>query len=319
MMTSEKYQALYSDSARFMRAKLKWRGIHTVVLNELRERIVGSSVLDVGCGFGRFSLLAARSGARVCGVDFMESAISVAKVLSEASGIEVEFICADMEAEIPEGPQFDIIYLGGVLEHLSNPLRLLKSAVRRLTPTGTIVANCPNESNFRGDVSATLWLLKNYPMTASDAQMLLPSDIESLATESGLKVDRIFGTSYGRGWSRTGYDDLAERLPIVRRVLRDAGRQEELQIQEFLTWAARRLIENDRLLQLWVDQGFLQLIPNRQPLQFDNGLLERFGLDVGAVADYFAADFSIDPWYCPLEPISRLGGQAIYFMSLAGG
>lgn len=318
-MSSEKYQALYSDAARFMRAKLKWRGIHTVVLNELGERIVGSSVLDVGCGFGRFSLLAARGGARVTGADFMESAISVARVLSEASGIEVEFICADMEAEIPEGPQFDIIYLGGVLEHLANPLRLLKSAVRRLTPTGTIVANCPNESNFRGDVSATLWLLKNYPMTASDAQMLLPRDIESLAADSGLKVDRVLGTSYGRGWSKTGYEDLAERLPIVSRVLREAGREEDLQIEKFLKWAAHRLIENDRLLQLWIDQGFLQLIPQRQQLEFDNGILERFGLDVGAVADYFAADFRIDPWYCPHEPISRLGGQAIYFMSLAGG
>lgn len=317
-MSSEKYQALYSDSARFMRAKLKWRGIHTVVLAELGEKVVGSSVLDVGCGFGRFSLLAARGGAQVTGADFMESAISVARVLSEASGIEVEFICADMEAEIPEGPQFEIIYLGGVLEHLSNPLRLLKSAVRRLTPTGAIVANCPNESNFRGDVSATLWLLKNYPMTASDAQMLLPSDIESLAAESGLKVDRVVGTSYGRGWSKTGYEDLAERLPIVSRVLREAGREEDLQIDAFLTWAARRLIDNDRLLQLWIDQRFLQLIPHRQQLEFDNSLLKRFGLDVGAVADYFAADFSIDPWYCPHEPISRLGGQAIYFMSLLG-
>lgn len=317
-MSSEKYQSLYSDSARFMKAKLKWRGIHTVVLREIGERIVGSSVLDVGCGFGRFSLLAARVGARVTGADFMENAISVARVLSKASGIEAEFICADMEAEIPEGPQFDIIYLGGVLEHLSNPLRLLKSAVRRLTPTGIIVANCPNESNFRGDVSATLWLLKKFPMTANDAQMLLPSDIESLAANCGLKVDRVIGTSYGRGWSKTGYEDLVERLPIVSRVLREAGREEDLQIDEFLEWAARRLIENDRLLQLWIDQGFLQLIPRREQLQFDNELLGRSGLDVGAVIDYFAADFSMDPWYCPHEPISRLGGQAIYFMSVKG-
>lgn len=317
-MSSEKYQTLYSDSARFMRAKLKWRGIHTVVLAELGEKVAGSSVLDVGCGFGRFSLLAARGGAQVTGADFMESAISVARVLSEASGIEVEYICADMEAEIPEGSQFEIIYLGGVLEHLSSPLRLLKSAARRLTPTGTIVANCPNESNFRGDISATLWLLKNYPMTASDAQMLLPSDLESLAADSGLKVDRVVGTSYGRGWSKTGYEDLAERLPIVSRVLREAGREEDLQIDAFLKWAARRLIENDRLLQHWIDQRFLQLIPHRQQLEFDNSLLKRFGLDVGAVVDYFAADFSIDPWYCPHEPISRLGGQAIYFMSLSG-
>jgi 2-polyprenyl-3-methyl-5-hydroxy-6-metoxy-1,4-benzoquinol methylase len=316
-MTSEKYQALYADTARFMRAKLKWRGIHTVVLSELGSRVKGSSVLDVGCGFGRFSLLAARGGARVTGADFMENAISVARVLSAASGLEVEFVCADMESEIPDGSQYDIIYLGGVLEHLSNPLRLLKSATRRLAPGGMIVANCPNESNFRGDVSATLWLLKNYPMTASDAQMLLPVDVERLATESGLTVNRIVGTSYGRGWSMTGYLDLVERLPIVDSALRESGREENLHTEKFLAWAARRIADNDRLLRLWTDQGFLQLIPERQQLLFDNDLLERSGVDVGAVTDYFAADFSLDPWYCSSDPVSRLGGQAIYFMSLS--
>jgi len=181
-----------------------------------------------------------------------------------------------------------------------------------------IIANCPNESNFRGDVSATLWLLKNYPMTASDAQMLLPVDVERLATESGLSVNRVVGTSYGRGWSMTGYLDLVERLPIVDRALSESGREENLHIEDFLSWAARRVADNDRLLKLWIDQGFLQLIPERQQLLFDNELLERSGVDVGAVTDYFAADFSLDPWYCSRDPVSRLGGQAIYFMSLAG-
>jgi 2-polyprenyl-3-methyl-5-hydroxy-6-metoxy-1,4-benzoquinol methylase len=317
-MSSETYQFLYSDASRFMRAKLKWRGIHTVVLSELGSRVVGSRVLDVGCGFGRFSLLAAKGGAHVTGVDFMESAISVAKVLSAAAEIKVEFICADMEVEIPAGPQFDIIYLGGVLEHLSSPLRLLSSAARRLAPGGCIVANCPNESNFRGDVSATLWLLKNFPMTANDAQMLLPSDIEKLANESGLKVDRIVGTSYSRGWSSTGYEDLSERLPIVSQALRALGRDEELHIDEFLSWVSRRLVENNLLLKMWIDQGFLKLIPSREPVRFNIDALEQSGLDLGAVTDYFAADFSIDPWYSKEDPISRLGGQSIYFMSLKG-
>ena len=316
-MSSENYQKIYADSARFMRAKLKWRGIHTVVLSELGPRVSGSSILDIGCGFGRFSLLAARGGARVLGVDFMESAISVARILSAATGISAEFVCADMEQEIPEGPPFDTIYLGGVLEHLSDPLRLLQSAVRRLSPGGMIVANCPNESNFRGDISATLWLLKNYPMTASDAQMLLPSDLERLASKSGLVIDRIVGTSYARGWSKTGYNDLAERLPIVSRVLQDSGRDENMQIDMLLAWAARRLKENELLLELWIKQGYLRLIPERQEFRFDIDHLVGSGLDAKAVFEYFAADFGIDPWYCTEEPISRLGGQAIYFMRLA--
>ncbi|MDR0326406.1 MAG: class I SAM-dependent methyltransferase [Oscillospiraceae bacterium] len=55
-----------------------------------RERI-----LDLGCGFGRHSLSLARRGYFVVGVDYTKVFIEDAQQSAKASGLAVEFICAD--------------------------------------------------------------------------------------------------------------------------------------------------------------------------------------------------------------------------------
>lgn len=313
--SEDRYRDLYSDTEQFINAKLKWRGIHTTVINELGARLRGARVLDVGCGFGRFSLLAAHSGADVLGVDFMEQAIYVAEVLALATSLPATFACADMEVEIPEGEPFDIIYLGGVLEHLADPGRLLRSAVARLSPGGIIVANCPNEINSRGTVSASLWLLLDYPMTANDSRMITPLDMSALAASSGLSVSSVVGTSYSRGWARAGLVDMRERLPKVATDLLSSQREETLKIERFLDWFRQSMAQGETLLETWFREGCISEIPSRDELTIDVSVLESNALPVDAVIRYLAPDFSIDPYFSKVEPYCRFGGQAIYFMN----
>lgn len=316
--TEDKYRDLYSDTERFINTKLKWRGIHTVVITELGARLRGARVLDVGCGFGRFSLLAANAGAEVLGVDFMNQAIHVAKVLAEATSLPVNFECADMEVEIPSGEPFDVIYLGGVLEHLVDPGRLLRSAAARLSPGGIIVANCPNEMNPRGSVSASLWLLLDFPMTANDARMITPLEMDELAATAGLSVSAVVGTSYGRGWAQTGLADMRERLPKVVSHLRANGRSDMVNIENFLGWFNQYVDQSEMLLEAWCREGHLRPIEGRDELKIDLTVVESNSLPAEAVVRYLKSDFSIDPFYCKVEPFCRFGGQAIYFIDRQG-
>jgi ubiquinone/menaquinone biosynthesis C-methylase UbiE/uncharacterized protein YbaR (Trm112 family) len=96
----------------------------------LRNRLV----LDVGAGSGRHSHEAHRLGARVVAVDVGE-AIHVARRNLPADVLTVQ---ADAE-ELPfEDASFDLVMSIGVLHHLPNPRRALKSLARLIRPGGHI-------------------------------------------------------------------------------------------------------------------------------------------------------------------------------------
>lgn len=66
-------------------------------------------ILDVGCGAGYFSILLAKEGHEVIGIDLTESMIEQAKVLAAEEEVECEFYV--MDAEHPEfgNEEFDVV------------------------------------------------------------------------------------------------------------------------------------------------------------------------------------------------------------------
>jgi len=61
------------------------------------ERLPGGSILDVGCGPGWTSLLLARAGYAVTGVDISERMIEIARERSVLENTPAEFVVGDME------------------------------------------------------------------------------------------------------------------------------------------------------------------------------------------------------------------------------
>jgi len=82
------------------------------------------SVLDVGCGSGRYSLALAREGAsRVVGVDVAPSMIALAKQEADKAGFGAvcEFHTAPF-LEFATDEQFDVVVATGYFDYLENPL-----------------------------------------------------------------------------------------------------------------------------------------------------------------------------------------------------
>jgi SAM-dependent methyltransferase len=90
----------------------------------------GGSVLDIGCGGGRVSQLAAKYAGRVVGIDYDAHNIGVAKAANRYP--HVEYRLGDVTAVLP-GERFDVAVLVAILEHIEDADGLLRQ-IHRVAP-----------------------------------------------------------------------------------------------------------------------------------------------------------------------------------------
>lgn len=125
------------EAQRICRERIAW------VLSQL----AGTRVLDIGCSQGIVSILAARAGYEVLGVDIEQPQIDFALAELEREPEEVRararFLLADMLIADLGEQRFDTIILGEVLEHLEAPRKLLERAGEFLAPSGRFVITTP--------------------------------------------------------------------------------------------------------------------------------------------------------------------------------
>lgn len=84
--------------------------LNEIELNEVGS-VAGKSLLHLQCHFGLDSLSWVQLGAKVTGVDFSSKAINSARKLAEQTGLDAQFICADLyEFSQINNSQFDIVF-----------------------------------------------------------------------------------------------------------------------------------------------------------------------------------------------------------------
>lgn len=101
----------------------------------------GCSVLEIGCHTGYFSRVLMERGYQVLGIEIDDEAARVAK----HAGVPV--ICGNVEDSssiLPINKTFDVILLMDVIEHLRNPLDVLKGLKSALDTHGRLIITGPN-------------------------------------------------------------------------------------------------------------------------------------------------------------------------------
>jgi SAM-dependent methyltransferase len=103
----------------------------------------GTSVLDVGCGVGRWSRLLAARGAVVTGVDLSPTMIAEAQRRAVVAGVSArcQFRVQDL-SRLDVGRQFDVVLGVTVLQHILDPAALhaaLMAMTAHLAPGGRMI------------------------------------------------------------------------------------------------------------------------------------------------------------------------------------
>jgi 2-polyprenyl-3-methyl-5-hydroxy-6-metoxy-1,4-benzoquinol methylase len=106
----------------------------------------GGRVLDLGCGDGLFTHLAAMQKVNVVGLDPEERAIEQARERTARQaypGTAPAFARGAGDAMPFEDGAFDLVFALDVIEHLRNPVAVLREIVRVLAPCGRLLLTTP--------------------------------------------------------------------------------------------------------------------------------------------------------------------------------
>jgi SAM-dependent methyltransferase len=137
---------LYVDADEYFRGhdveKKKQGGVE--LMREFERRLGKKGrFLDVGCGVGELLWAANECGWDAHGIDPSKEFIEIG---SQRLGVQGQVATLE-EANFPS-EYFDAVIMGGIIEHLYNPLETLKEIHRILKPKGWFWFDAPNEDGL---------------------------------------------------------------------------------------------------------------------------------------------------------------------------
>jgi SAM-dependent methyltransferase len=101
-------------------------------------KLADMTILDAGCGAGRFAAVALGAGARVVAMDLSEAAYACAQTLESFPHDRFLVLRADIFNPPLQTGSFDGIYSLGVLQHTPEPLGAVGTLVPLLKPGGNL-------------------------------------------------------------------------------------------------------------------------------------------------------------------------------------
>lgn len=100
------------------------------------QDLIGQTVLDAGCGGGRYAALLGRQGARVIGVDLSDAVTKASQLCRDCPNVAI--VQADLlDLPIADG-SVDAAFSIGVLHHSPDPRRAFREVARCVRPGGRL-------------------------------------------------------------------------------------------------------------------------------------------------------------------------------------
>lgn len=160
-------------------------------------------VLDLGCGGGLLAESMARHKALVTGLDINASAIEIANLHKEQSGLVIEYVTGNAEGyAVHNKNRFDIITCMELLEHIPDTGSLIAACGEMLKPGGYLFLSTINRSawSYMSAILATEYLLKLLPRGTHDySRFIKPSELNKWLTKSGFTLVDLAGIIYVPG------------------------------------------------------------------------------------------------------------------------
>lgn len=161
-----------------------------------KKYFVGNTVLELGCADGETTKLLANHFRQVIAVDGSSIALERLRKYCKAPNIS---LIEGMFEELRLTKLFDTIFMGHILEHVVQPVQILKQYSQYLAPEGRIIITIPNALSLHRLAAVDMGLLKTpYQLSPRDHHIghqrvydrnLMEKDIK----KSGLSIMSIDG------------------------------------------------------------------------------------------------------------------------------
>lgn len=145
--------------------------------------VAGKRILDIGCGRGHTLLALRRMGADVFGTQLSAPAARAAAGLIGAERV----FTGELEHAGYGPASFDAVTLWHVLEHVSEPFRVLTEIARILKPGGLLYVEVPNAGGWTARSYGVDWLA--YDIT-HHVSHFTPASLAALAHRAGFTIAR---------------------------------------------------------------------------------------------------------------------------------
>ena len=158
-----------------------------VRLESVERRIGVGRLLEIGCGKGMFLEHAKQRGWQVRGVEVSADAGRVA----QEKGLDVHI--GPVESVSPPSEPFDFVHMNHVLEHLAEPVDVLRQVGAWLRPGGLVVVEVPNEFDnlfFRIGSLVLPERMVTYPVQSTHQIFFNPATLRQAVTTAGLAIER---------------------------------------------------------------------------------------------------------------------------------
>ncbi len=164
------FDSLYADESsdfdKFINRRFR-RDIYERFASSLSHALKSksASVLDVGCGPGRYAIALAELGVqRIVGLDISEGMIALAKQRTATERPDdkaIEFICQSF-MDLGDSERFDLVIAMGFFDYIADPLPVL--ARMKSLATHSVIASFPSISWYRTPIRKVRYFFKRCPV-----------------------------------------------------------------------------------------------------------------------------------------------------------
>ena len=177
--------------------------------------LFGKKVLDVGCGGGILAESMANEGANVTGLDMGKEPLEVARLHALETGTKLTYVQSTIEEHVKDNQGlYDVVTCMEMLEHVPDPLSVIKSCEKLIKPGGHVYFSTLNRNlkSYLFAIVGAEQVLKIVPKgTHHHEKFIKPSELLSMIDKTHLTERGITGLHYN---PITGSYRLGHRVDV---------------------------------------------------------------------------------------------------------